>query len=242
MADRPARRKGPPVKGGTLNWYLSGNPPTLDPTQNVSTLSLTPASAVYSRLFRNKASFDVLTSLNLDSAPDLAMSAESSDAVTWTLKLRPNAKFQNIPPVNGHAVEAEDVKQSFLKATGQASVNAGNLNFVDPNQIQTPDKQTVVFKLNYPFSLFPVSGLASRFYSWIFPREVVGGGFDHGQTDDRQRALDAGFGHARRASRSTNAIPITTSRVNRTSTRCAWRSCRMPTRGSHSSPADTPTI
>jgi ABC-type transport system substrate-binding protein len=169
--------KGPPVKGGTLNWYLSGNPPNLDPTQNVSTLSITPASAVYSRLFRYKASFDVLQSLNLETDPDVATSAESPDAVTWTIKLRPNAKFHNIAPVNGHPVEAEDVKQSFLKATAPAAVNASNLGYVDPNQIQTPDKQTVVFKLNYPFSLFPASGLASRF-AWIFPREVSGGSVD----------------------------------------------------------------
>jgi len=173
--------KGPPTKGGTLNWYLSGNPPTLDPTANVSTLTLTPASAVMSRLFRYKATFDVIESLDLEAVPDLALSAESSDAITWTVKLRPNAKFQNIPPVNGHPVEAEDIKQSFLKATAPAAVNSGNLSSIDPHQIETPDKQTVVFKLNYPFSLFPSSVMASRF-AWIFPREAAGGSYDPAKT------------------------------------------------------------
>jgi peptide/nickel transport system substrate-binding protein len=169
--------KGPPVKGGTLNWYLSGNPPTLDPTQNVSTLTIYPGSAVYSRLFRYKLNFDVVQSLNLETDSDLATSAESPDAMTWTVKLRPNAKFQNIAPVNGHAVEAEDVKQSFIKATSPSAANATNLAYLDASQIQTPDKQTVVFKLNYPFSLFVASGLASR-YCWIFPREAVAGAFN----------------------------------------------------------------
>jgi len=176
-----AAPKGPPVKGGTLNWYLAGNPPSLDPTQNVSTLSIYPASAVYSRLFSYKATFDVVQSLNLEAAPDVALTAESADAITWTIKLRPNAKFQNIPPVNGHPVEAEDVKQSFLKATAPTAVNASNLSYIDQSQIQTPDKQTVVFKLNYPFSLFTASGLASRF-GWIFPREAVGGAVDPAKT------------------------------------------------------------
>jgi peptide/nickel transport system substrate-binding protein len=172
-----AEPKGPPIKGGTLNWYLTGNPPSLDPTQNVSANTSGLAGAVYSRLFSYKWYFDVVQSLNLDTAPDLAQTAESPDAVTWTVKLRPNAKFQNIAPVNGHAVEAEDIKQSFLKATAPQSVNAGNLGFIDPTQIQTPDKQTVVFKLNYPYAVFVASGLASR-YSWIFPREAANGGFD----------------------------------------------------------------
>ncbi len=168
---------GQPVRGGTLNWYLTGNPPTLDPTGNQSTLTIIPASAVYSRLFHYTLNWDVIQSLDLGTSPDLATSAESPDAVTWTVKLRPGAKFQDIPPVNGHAVEAEDVKQSFLKGTAPQSVNHANLGFVDPNQIQTPDKQTIIFKLKYPFSLFVASGLASRF-SWIFPREATDGGFD----------------------------------------------------------------
>ncbi len=168
---------GQPVKGGTLNWYLAGNPPTLDPRQNASTLTIIPAAAVYSRLFRYKLSFDVVQSLNLETDNDLATSAESPDAVTWTVKLRPNAKFQNIAPVNGHAVEAEDVKQSFLKLTEPTSPNASNVAYIDRNGIQTPDKQTIVFKLNFPFGLFVASGLASR-WAWIFPREAGGPGFD----------------------------------------------------------------
>jgi peptide/nickel transport system substrate-binding protein len=168
---------GQPVKGGTLNWYLAGNPPTLDPRQNQSTLTIIPASAVYSRLYNYKLSFDVVQSINLEAVPDLAQSAESADAVTWTVKIKPNAKFQNIAPVNGHAVEAEDVKQSFLQATSPQAANAASLAYVDPSQIQTPDKQTVVFKLKYPFSLFVASGLASRF-TFIFPREAASGGFE----------------------------------------------------------------
>jgi peptide/nickel transport system substrate-binding protein len=170
--------KGPPVKGGTLNYYITGNPPTLDPTQNVSVNTTNIAGASLSRLYRYKQPWDPVQSLNLETQPDLALTAESSDAITWTVKLRPNAKFQNIAPVNGHPVEAEDVKQSFIKATAPQAVNAGNLSYINPSQIQTPDKQTVVFKLNYPYAPFVSSGLASPFYSWIFPREVAGGQYD----------------------------------------------------------------
>ena len=39
---------------------------------------------------------------------DLGLSAESPDATTWTIKLRPDAKFHNVDPVNGHAVAGRE--------------------------------------------------------------------------------------------------------------------------------------
>ena len=48
---------------------------------------------------------------------------------------------------------------------------------VDPVQIQTPDKNTVIFKLKYPYAPFAQT-LASPSYSCIYPREVLTGGYD----------------------------------------------------------------
>jgi peptide/nickel transport system substrate-binding protein len=166
-----------PVAGGTLNWYMTGNPASLDPTQNVSVNTLYLGSGALSRVFRFKTPWDPVAAANQDTEPDLGASAESPDGVTWTVKLRPGSKFQNLPPVNGHAVEAEDIKASFVKATGPSGINAGNLSFIDTTQIQTPDKQTVVFKLKYPYAPFPKE-LASASYSWIFPREALSGDYD----------------------------------------------------------------
>jgi peptide/nickel transport system substrate-binding protein len=132
------------------------------------------------RLFRFKTSpTDPTTSLNRELEPDLALSAESPDAITWTIKLRPTVSFQNVAPVNGHAFEAEDVKATFTRmldpATG--SPNRGALNMVDPSQIQMPDKSTVVFKLNYPYAPFR-SLLASPSYAMIYPREAATGAYE----------------------------------------------------------------
>jgi peptide/nickel transport system substrate-binding protein len=52
---------------------------------------------------------------------------------------------------------------------------------IDVNQIQTTDKQTVVFKLKYPYAPFKKT-LAAPAYSWIYPREVLGGGYDPAKT------------------------------------------------------------
>ena len=111
--------------------------------------------------------------------PELGQTAESPDATTWTIKLRPDAKFHNIAPVNGHPVEAEDVKATFQRALdpSTSNPNRGALSMIDVNQIQTPDKQTVVFTLKYPYSPFR-SLLASPAYSSIYPREAFAGSYD----------------------------------------------------------------
>jgi peptide/nickel transport system substrate-binding protein len=170
-----------PVQGGTLNWYIGGNPPTFDPHLNVSINTSYLASAVLSRPFRYKTGFDVSSYYALAIEPDLASSAESPDGTTWTLKLRPGVKFQNVAPVSGRAVEAEDLKATFTRATSNTNVNAANLSMIDPGQIETPDKSTVVFKLKYPYAPFPTT-LASAFYSWIMPREAVAGAYDTAKT------------------------------------------------------------
>jgi peptide/nickel transport system substrate-binding protein len=81
--------------------------------------------------------------------------------------------------VNGHPVEADDVKATFVRAldTATQNPNRGSLTMIDPAQIQTPDKATIVFKLMYPYSPFRKI-LASPSYSWILPREAMAGGYD----------------------------------------------------------------
>jgi peptide/nickel transport system substrate-binding protein len=170
-------QSGAAQKGGTYNDSTLRNNP-LDP-QKVSAGAQTVIGGVYSRLFKFQTSTDPTTIADHNVENDLGLSAESPDAITWTVKLRPDAKYQNIAPVNGHAVEAEDVKASWTRALDPATTNPnrGQLNMVDAAQIQTPDKQTVVFKLAYPYAPFKQT-LASPAYSWVLPREAAAGAFD----------------------------------------------------------------
>jgi peptide/nickel transport system substrate-binding protein len=172
---------GPPQSGGSINVYLPYNPP-LDP-QKVSAAAQQAVGGSYSRLFRFKTGTDPKVITDHDLENDLAVSIESPDAITWTVKLRPDAKFHNIAPVNGHAVEAEDIKATFTRALDPATANPnrGTIGMIDAAQIQTPDKQTVVFKLNYAYAPFRKT-LASPTYSMIFPREALAGAYDPSKT------------------------------------------------------------
>jgi peptide/nickel transport system substrate-binding protein len=167
--------------GGTFNAYVPLNTP-LDP-QKVSAQPQRTVAGVYSRLFRFKTALDPTVLSNRDIENELGMSAESPDAVTWTVKLRPDARFTNTPPVNGHAVEAEDVKATFMRILDPAtsSPNRAQLGMIDPSQIETPDKTTAVFKLRYAYAPFAKT-LTSAAYSLILPREALSGSYDPAKT------------------------------------------------------------
>ncbi len=170
-----------PQTGGMFTTFSVSNYP-LDPQKGSGSSQVIPAPAM-SRIFQFKTSTDPATITDRITQPDLGLSAESPDAITWTVKLRPDARFQNIAPVNGHSVEAEDVKATFVRAQDPATLNPnrGQLGMIDPAQIQTPDKQTVVFKLNYTYAPFR-NLLASPAYSYIFPREAQAGAYDATKT------------------------------------------------------------
>jgi peptide/nickel transport system substrate-binding protein len=99
-----------PQAGGTLMLRTGTNPPTLDPHRTTSGPTETVVGAVASRLLQYKTGADPKVAEDHEVLGDLAVSVETPDAVTWTVKLRPGARFQNVPPVNGHAVEAADIK------------------------------------------------------------------------------------------------------------------------------------
>jgi peptide/nickel transport system substrate-binding protein len=83
--------------------------------------------------------------------------------------------------VNGHPVEAEDIKASYTRALNPANPGRGTYDMIDPAQITTPDKQTVVFKLKYAYAPF-TKILASDSYGWILPREALAGSYDPAKT------------------------------------------------------------
>jgi peptide/nickel transport system substrate-binding protein len=165
-----------PQSGGVYNYYQIGNPPTLDSYRTTSNLTHRLSGAVYNRLFRFKAAHDPSVTESKEVENDLALASESPDALTWTIKLRPDARFHNIAPVNGHSVEAEDIKASFVRALDPKNPNGGSLDMVDANQIQTPSKDTVILKLKYPYAAFPAIIAVQN--GWVFPREVLTGSYD----------------------------------------------------------------
>jgi peptide/nickel transport system substrate-binding protein len=171
---------GTPRLGGTLHAVAQqAEVATLDPQAAVSREASTYA---LSTVLRFKAGPDPQVSFNHELENDLAVSAESPDAQTWTVKLRTDARFHDIPPVNGHPVEADDVKATFVRAvTLPGSVLKSLLDMVDPGQIETPATDTLVFKLKYHYGPF-AHALASPNTGEVLPREALAGDYDPAKT------------------------------------------------------------
>lgn len=166
------------TKGGTYKGVQQVDPPTIDPYGNASFLTKGFSAFSYSRLFKYNSGPGVKVA-DLKAVPDIAESyTASSDALTWTIKLRQGAKFHNVPPVSGRQVDSDDVKFSWGRATAKTNTNAAQLAFVD--SVAYPDLQTVVFTLKSPNAAF-LDVLADANLLWIMPKEADGG-FDPAKT------------------------------------------------------------
>lgn len=169
-----------PKQGGQLRIRMTGTPP-LDPTANTTFRAQILAGYTYSRLLKFKTDADPAVAANYEVLPDLATGWElTSDGLQLTFKLQPNATYHSKAPVNGRAVESEDVKfalerfRTEPKNSNRAAFGTPESPIVD--KVETPDSKTVVIKLARPYG--PILNLfANPQYLWILPREA-GGGFD----------------------------------------------------------------
>src|SRR5207248_1116431 len=85
----------------------------LDPhMQGIVTYFATAYS--FSRVLRLKVGPEVNIG-DLIPVGDLATGWEQPDDVTYIFKLRPNVKWQNIPPANGRTLTAQDVVWSWQR-------------------------------------------------------------------------------------------------------------------------------
>jgi ABC-type transport system substrate-binding protein len=106
-------------------------------------------------------------------------SIELSDPTTLVMKIRPGSVYANIAPVNGRAVEAEDIvmTQQYEKDVPNAFDKTFVNSFLD--RAEAVDKQTVVYHLSRPSAyLFGGQLLGSGTGQPIIPRETIGPNLD----------------------------------------------------------------
>jgi peptide/nickel transport system substrate-binding protein len=139
-------------RGGVLKLSHTADVPHFDPHALAAPLStLTPM--MYSRLLQVRPG--ELKPPDGTVEPDGAESFEySPDRTQLTFKLRPNLYFHNTPPVNGRAVDAQDVVFSYERTAQVGILRSSLVNAVDPNapvlSVTAPDSRTVVVKIKKP--------------------------------------------------------------------------------------------
>jgi len=147
-----------PKKGGRAVVQTASDLGTFDASKTGATGNLSPAGAVYETLLRRKMTTKEAelggSSPSKDIEGHLAQSYEvTPDGLTYTFKLRPNIKWQNIAPLNGRAFVAEDVKKSYER---YAKTGIWQSNFSEVDAWTAVDATTLKVKLKRPSADFIV--------------------------------------------------------------------------------------
>jgi peptide/nickel transport system substrate-binding protein len=131
-----------PKKGGPLKFAVSAEPPNYDCHGATSFAFIHPVRPHYSTLLK----FDAPNYPKIKG--DLAESWQvSPDSLTYTFKLRRNVKFHD-----GSPMTSADVKASYERIIDppQGVVSIRKAAYSDIASIETPDANTIVFKLKAP--------------------------------------------------------------------------------------------
>jgi peptide/nickel transport system substrate-binding protein len=199
-----------PRPGGTFTMRLPDDIVSFDISTNAKNEANELALA-FSRLVRFKYGPDVKYA-DLTLEPEVADKWELPDPQTYTLHMRPGVNFANLPPVNGRALTASDLKFSYEYATRSGQVKEQskgktllpaqyNWMLEGLDRIETPDDSTVVVKFQQPFAPFlnyaatcSLSILPHEIYDQDgdFKRQIVGSGpfqFDRASSQNGTRSV-----------------------------------------------------
>ncbi len=152
-----------PRRGGVLLAAIAADAPSLDPHQEQTFATIEVVAPCYSTLLQidpyhyPKVIGDVATEWKI--APD---------GLTYTFKLRPGIRFHD-----GSALTAADVKATYEKIVfppaGVRSIR--KTSYAAITSIETPDANTVVFKLKHP-SASLLDNFASP-WNVIYPKKYL---------------------------------------------------------------------
>jgi peptide/nickel transport system substrate-binding protein len=179
------KEEGPVKTGGVYKKRITENPPSLDPYKQTAA---SPNTDIGTFIYNRLVSFKIGPGVDFQKyevAPELVDKWEITDGgLTYIFKLKPNVKFHDVAPVNGHALEGEDVASSYKRFSvgltggvgGALAGTVGSPSFGNSfkglvESVTAPDKSTVVWKLTKPNAAF-LNILGSLNFFWIYPREA----------------------------------------------------------------------
>ncbi|HQZ99725.1 MAG TPA: ABC transporter substrate-binding protein, partial [Thermoflexales bacterium] len=146
-APKPAATAAPaqPKAGGTLIAARSEDMKGLDPHKQTAFSSFRMLELVYDPLFTFDKDMKVI--------PNLAESYKfSEDGKTMTVVLRKGVKFHN-----GDAMTSDDVKFTFERIADEKTAAAARSTFAGIDSMDTPDANTIVFKLKAANGALPAA-------------------------------------------------------------------------------------
>ncbi|MEX1022124.1 MAG: ABC transporter substrate-binding protein, partial [Dehalococcoidia bacterium] len=156
-------------RGGKMTLVAASDAPHLDPGTTFVTTSAAIWGLTYNRLVTPNYGGDAAPN-TIDAQPDLAESWEiTPDGLEYVFKLRPGVTFQDVAPVSGRELTAEDVAYSFERsATIEGSANS-NL-WAGVTSYEALDDQTFKMTREEPNADF-FNQMASQ-YAVVYAKEM----------------------------------------------------------------------
>lgn len=171
-----------PQRGGQFNFSMI-RPVSWDPT-GAGAATLPSYVLMHNQLLKFQYGDNLENHNKTEIEADVAQSMpEQPDDLTFTFKLNPEVRFHDVDPVNGRALTSEDVKYAaevYADSPTQSSA------YSDVASIDTPDAETVVFKMKNPAAYFLGSIVVP--YHWLFSPE------QHQQSPDQMATTPIGTG------------------------------------------------
>lgn len=164
-------------RGGTLPLSINFDVGSFDPTLSVPQLN-EPFGNAMGKLFTIKPGY--LQPPDGSMEGEIAESVEySPDGLQATFKLRNNLSWHPISPVDGRAMDADDIRFSWDLFSKKATYRNHLVNSISPlgpvSSVSVPDNRTLVMKLAYPAAtLEPLLGFSVSGGFWFVPKEADG--------------------------------------------------------------------
>ena len=166
-APPPTATPDPVVRGGVVS-FSREIPSHLDTTDGRCGRSVNQGfhSMVHDSLIGHPSGPGSVTSSS-EIVGYLAEEWETINPRTYRFTLRENARFADLPPVNGRRVTSEDVKFSLLRyaAAPECAPETQSIASID-----TPDDRTVIVNLSEDFA--PWLDAHAESQAWILPQEA----------------------------------------------------------------------
>jgi len=112
---------------------------------------------------------------------DHALSIEQADPTTYIFKLRPDVRFQDITPVSGRRVTAEDVAASIIRFRDNPLVASKTWHSMILDKVEAVDTATVRVTTRRPY-VYSLAELGSINAGAIIPKELVQSNTDLNET------------------------------------------------------------
>lgn len=112
---------------------------------------------------------------------DHALSIEQADPTTYIFKLRPDVRFQDITPVSGRRVTAEDVAASIIRFRDNPLVASKTWHSMILDKVEAVDTATVRVTTRRPY-VYSLAELGSISAGAIIPKELVQSNTDLNET------------------------------------------------------------